>query len=168
MTAFPMNSNLPPFQPHAALCTYSNHSSNRLLFIFPYCCRLPPPTSSAACACFRLSCLDLMKTMRISHQRSAEMRNQWNSLTALLLRSPVCLPKMGAISPHRISKTCRNHMPSKLQVSDLLHLQWWLADYSRQVLSEYPLLLLHPSEWENVGCLLILPNATFFWLTVQH
>jgi len=56
MTVFPLISNLPPFQPHAPLCTPHNHSPKRLLFLFPYCCCLPPCTSSAACACFRLSC----------------------------------------------------------------------------------------------------------------
>ncbi|KIJ91834.1 hypothetical protein K443DRAFT_685701 [Laccaria amethystina LaAM-08-1] len=56
MTAFPLTSNLPPFQPRAPLRTSSNRSPKRLLFIFPYCRRLRPATSSAACARFRLSC----------------------------------------------------------------------------------------------------------------
>ncbi|KIJ99064.1 hypothetical protein K443DRAFT_680215, partial [Laccaria amethystina LaAM-08-1] len=55
MTASPLASNLPPFQPRAPIRTSSNRAPNRLLFIFPYCRRLPPPTSSAACARFRLS-----------------------------------------------------------------------------------------------------------------
>jgi len=55
MTAFPLTSNLPPFQPRAPLRTPHNRSPKRLLFIFPYCRRLPPRTSSAACARFRLS-----------------------------------------------------------------------------------------------------------------
>ncbi|KIJ95539.1 hypothetical protein K443DRAFT_37435, partial [Laccaria amethystina LaAM-08-1] len=56
MAAFPLTSNLPPFQPRAPLRTSHNRSLKRLLFIFPYCCRLPPRTSSTACARFRLSC----------------------------------------------------------------------------------------------------------------
>ena len=55
MTALPLTSNLPPFQPRAPLRTPHNRSPKRLLFIFPYCRRLPPRTSSAACARFRLS-----------------------------------------------------------------------------------------------------------------
>ncbi|KIJ97617.1 hypothetical protein K443DRAFT_65702, partial [Laccaria amethystina LaAM-08-1] len=51
----PLTSNLPPFQPCAPLRTSRNRSLKRLLFIFPYCRRLPPRTSSAACARFHLS-----------------------------------------------------------------------------------------------------------------
>ena len=63
MTVFPLTSNLPPFQPCTPLRTPHNHSPKWLLFIFPYCHCLPPHTSSAACACFRLS-----------HQKSSWIR----------------------------------------------------------------------------------------------
>ena len=139
MMVFPLTSNLPPFQCCMPLHTSSNCSPNRLLFIFPHCRHLPPPTSSAACACFCLSC---QKSSRIHLPDSVQ---GWNRIHRTCTRAQQTLHP-NSFNIIQLTQLASIHLQSCILLK-ICTLHFWLP-YNGMVNPGISYPMLSPCSWQ--------------------